>query len=142
MSSSFSFLFLIFFITITTCSVSTNSQRKPHERKRLHKESQTHEESQQIISEGKSQKEVSQQPLRGHHGDGEEMTCDSSFYLSCDEIKQLPLLQFLGAGWHKATYLTTYQNQTLVLRVASLPGEFGFLNEKERQIRERWLRFL
>jgi hypothetical protein len=42
--------------------------------------------------------------------------------LTCEEIRELPLLEFLGAGLYKASYLTLHKNVSLVLRVAGHQG--------------------
>ena len=57
-------------------------------------------------------------------------TSSSSFHncqgpdmnITCAQILELPLIQFLGVGLHKATYLTSFQNVSLVVRVASNEG--------------------
>ena len=49
-------------------------------------------------------------------------SCQEGRNLTCTEMKRLPLLQFLGAGLHKASYLTQLNNHSLVLRIATHIG--------------------
>ena len=67
-----------------------------------------------------------------------ENGCDGPprpFLLSCDEIRTLPLLQFLGSGLYKAAYLTRVRNMSVVLRVATNRG--GWERRESESLCER-----
>jgi len=49
--------------------------------------------------------------------------CSVSKTITCSQIRNLPLLEFLGAGEFKASYLTSYLGDHYVLRLPTRPEE-------------------